>query len=100
MNGNEYYGIKKLGLAIDKVEKCLFGVVVSFLLLFLLIGPFLLFSEYGGLTQANPVLNGNVEMSFLLQKKIYGDTATQGLYVGVAPEEARSLQRRMDEYNQ
>lgn len=50
MNGNEYYGIKKLGLAIDKVEKCLFGVVVSFLLLFLLIGPFILFSEYGGLT--------------------------------------------------
>jgi hypothetical protein len=76
MNGNEYYGIKKLGLAIDKVEKCLFGVVVSFLLLFLLIGPFVLFSEYGGLTQANPVLNGNIEMSFLIEKKVFGNATT------------------------
>jgi hypothetical protein len=83
MNGNEYYGIKKLGLAIDKVEKCLFGVVVSFLLLFLLIGPFVLFSEYGGLTQANPVLNGNIEMSFLIEKKVFGNATTQGLFVGL-----------------
>lgn len=59
-NGNRYYGEKRLGLATDKCEKCLFGCTITGLLLFLLVGPFLIFSEYGGLTAANPVLNGEL----------------------------------------
>jgi hypothetical protein len=35
----------------------------------LLIGPFVLFSEYGGLTQPNPVLNADFELSFHIEKE-------------------------------
>lgn len=42
---------------------------MSFGLLFLLIGPFILFSEYGGLTQPNPVLNAEFDISFFVQKE-------------------------------
>lgn len=67
-NGNQYYGVKKLGSQIDKLEKVIFGWTITTALLFLLIGPFILFSEYGGLTQANPVLNAEFELSFHVTK--------------------------------
>jgi hypothetical protein len=63
-NGNRFYGIKVLGAPTEKCEKCLTGVLISAILLFLLAGPLLLFSEYGGLTQTNPVLNAQFDISF------------------------------------
>jgi len=61
-------------LPIEFVEKCTFGVTVSFALLFLLIGPFILFSEWGGLTQPNPVLNADFELSFFVEKTQFAFT--------------------------
>lgn len=42
----------------------------------MLIGPFILFSEYGGLTQANPVLNADFELSFYVTKTQFADMTT------------------------
>ena len=49
---------RPLGMQTDRVEKCIFGVFISSLLLFFLVGPFILFSEYGGFVTNNPVLSG------------------------------------------
>lgn len=37
-------------------------------------------------------------MGLLIEKKVYGNTTTQGLYVGVSPEEARLYQNDVDAY--
>jgi hypothetical protein len=45
-------------------------------LLFLLIGPFFFFSDYGGLTQLNPVLEADLSVQFLLNKTMYSNNGT------------------------
>lgn len=55
-NGNWYYTTKQIGIQTDRIEKCTTGLLISALFLVLLAGPLLLFSEYGGLTQANPII--------------------------------------------
>ena len=57
---NRYYGIKVLGMRIDRIEKCISGVLISFIMMFMLVGPFILFSEYGGLVATNPALDGSL----------------------------------------
>ena len=96
-NGNEYYGVKKLGSQIDIIEKCTFGVTVSFGLLFLLIGPFILFSEYGGLTQPNPVLNADFELSFHIEKTEFAFMNTGRPDTSVDLRNPKEVQRIKDE---
>jgi hypothetical protein len=46
--------------------------------MFLLVGPFLIFSEFGGLTQPNPVLKANFELSFVVNKTMYTNITAGG----------------------
>lgn len=46
---NAFYLTKKLGSKTDPMDKFV-GTLLTFIVFFLLIAPFLLFSEYGGLT--------------------------------------------------
>ena len=82
-NGNRYYAEKKFGGQTDKVEKCTTGVLISAVLMFLLIGPFLIFSEYGGLTSANPVLRADMSMSLFMNKTIFLNATNQRMMVGL-----------------
>jgi len=82
-NGNRFYGEKVLGVKTDRCEKCMTGVLISSILLFLLVGPLLLFSEYGGLISPNPVLHGEFDVSFEVSKMVYTNTTTGELLTGL-----------------
>jgi hypothetical protein len=58
--GNTWYAIKPLGSVTPPADKFIFGSLISSIIFTFLIGPFILFSEYGGLVQSNPVTNANV----------------------------------------
>jgi len=47
--GNAFYGYKKIGVPTPKFDKCIFGVLVSSIIISLIAGPFIMFSDYGGL---------------------------------------------------
>jgi hypothetical protein len=66
ISGNYLARLKVLGSAQYAVDKCIFGVLFSFIMLGLMAGPFLLFSEYGGLIAPNPVLKADLKVSFLI----------------------------------
>ena len=69
-NGNISYAKKVFGAEADPMDKCIFGFLISMIMLGLLIGPFYLFSEYGGLIGPNPVLSANFEVSMVISKLI------------------------------
>lgn len=95
-NGNNYYAIKKFGGLTEKLDKCTFGVTILSILIFLLVGPMLLFSEYGGLTSANPVLNGELTASFLIQKAVYTDVNDHRMRPGLTEAEARKIEDEIE----
>lgn len=92
-NGNRWYGEKPLGMETDPTEKCLTGTLISTVLLFVLAGPLLLFSEYGGLISPNPVLSAQFEISLQINKTIYTNTTTGNLIMGLNATEALALQK-------
>jgi len=42
--------------------------------MFFLVGPFILFSEYGGMVATNPVISADVGISFEISKAVYTDS--------------------------
>lgn len=56
--GNRWYVIKDLGMQIEPVEKCIFGVLIASIVLFLVVGPFIIFSDFSPLVSYNEVLDG------------------------------------------
>jgi hypothetical protein len=54
-NGNVSYIRRILGEPITKLDKCIFGWLITSIVLLLLVGPFIFFSEIGGFTAPNPV---------------------------------------------
>lgn len=69
-NGNISYAKKVFGAEADPIDKCIFGTLFSLIILGLLIGPFILFSEYGNLIGANPVVSAELEVSLVISKTI------------------------------
>ena len=57
-NGNYSYAIKIFGDESDPVDKFIFGYLVTGILLTLLIGPFVFFSELGHFIVPNPAIKG------------------------------------------
>jgi hypothetical protein len=78
-NGNEWYKYKPLGLQIDKCEKCIFGTLISSIIIFFLIGPLLLFSEFSGLIQENPVVAAHIKLSLIIEKQVFVDPISHDL---------------------
>lgn len=60
MIGNRWYSIKTLGSPTPASDKFIFGSLISTIIFSFLIGPFILFSEYGGLIQPNPINSANI----------------------------------------
>lgn len=70
------------------MEKCIFGALFSTIVLTLIIGPFMLFSDIGGLTVENPVLNADIQVSFLLNKTVYINPDDFELITGLDKDDA------------
>lgn len=68
--GNRYYSFKILGSQTECLDKCIFGVLIASGLLFLLIGPFYIFSSISYLVDYNKVLQGTINLNFQVNKTI------------------------------
>jgi hypothetical protein len=53
--GNKFYTEKTLGSPAECLDKCIFGVLIASVILFLLIGPFILFSTSSPYVGFNPI---------------------------------------------
>lgn len=70
--GNNWYNLKPLGSAVTLDEKCIFGVLITSIILILIVGPLILFSNLmPGLVTFNPVLNADIQISLNMNKTIY-----------------------------
>ena len=69
-NGNVSYIRKILGEPIGGLDKCLFGWLITIIILTLLVGPFIFFSEIGGFTAPNPVQSASLQIEFVISKKL------------------------------
>lgn len=59
--GNNWYNEKPLGSAVTLDEKCIFGVLMTSIVLVLIVGPLILFSNLmPGLVTFNPVLSADI----------------------------------------
>ena len=52
------------------LDRCLMGFTFSGLVLLILIGPLILFSPMAGFIAPNPVLNGKMDVNFLITREI------------------------------
>lgn len=67
---NKFYRTKVLGAPTEPLDKCLFGWLISCVILGLLVGPLLFFSDAGGFVAPNPVHSGSVQLDFLIDKRL------------------------------
>ena len=58
--GNISYTYKVLGSPMTKLDKIIFGWLISVVILGMLIGPIYFFSDYGGFIAPNPVTAGAI----------------------------------------
>jgi len=69
-NGNVSYIRKVLGTETTKLDKFIFGWLIGGILLTLIVGPFIFFSDIGGFIQNNPVSGGDIKIDFVINKFI------------------------------
>jgi hypothetical protein len=68
--GNRYYTVKVLGSPTECLDKFIFGVLISSVLLFLLMGPFYLFSTWSPLVGFNPIVEGTFNLNLQINKTL------------------------------
>lgn len=68
--GNRWYTIKTLGSPTECFDKFIFGVLIGSGLLFLLIGPFYMFSTSSPLVANNPVIAGKFELNLQINTTV------------------------------
>jgi len=73
-NGNIGYFLKPIGSKMEFIDRCLLGYLFSILVLLILVGPLVLFSPMAGFIKPNPVLSGDIKVSFLITKEISNTT--------------------------
>jgi hypothetical protein len=73
-NGNIGYHLKPIGSKSDPADKYLLGYLFSMLVLVILVGPLVLFSPMAGFIKPNPVISGDIKVSFLITKEISNKT--------------------------
>jgi len=69
-NGNVSYTIRVLGAPTAMLDKCIFGVLISMVILFLLVGPLVFFSDIGGFVAPNPVLSADIQVALVMKKTL------------------------------
>ena len=69
-NGNVSYTKRILGSKILLLDRCIFGWLITTVILGVLIGPFYFFSDYGGFISPNPVKESQIDVAFIVNKTI------------------------------
>jgi len=69
-NGNVSYTRKVLGSPTALLDKCIFGVLISVVILFLLVGPLVFFSDIGGFVAPNPVQSADIQVALVINKTL------------------------------
>lgn len=77
-NGNVSYTTRVLGTATERLDKCIFGVLISTVILFLLVGPLVFFSDVGGFVAPNPVLSADIKVALVITKTLNSTLAPVG----------------------
>lgn len=68
--GNRWYTIKTMGSLTPCLDKFIFGILISSGLLFLLMGPFYLFSTWSPMVGFNPVVKGTFDLNIQINKTV------------------------------
>ena len=76
-NGNVSYTRRILGTRTPIMDKCIFGWIMTLVIMGVLVGPFYLFSDYGGFIQPNPVLKADISVAFIVNKTIIPNTLSR-----------------------
>jgi len=76
-NGNVSYTRRILGTRTPIMDKCIFGWIMTLVIMGVLVGPFYLFSDYGGFIQPNPVLKADISVAFIVNKTIIPNTLSK-----------------------
>lgn len=69
-NGNIWYTQKEIGIPTEPLDKCIFGVLFSIVVMLLLVGPMVIFSDLTGFVSINPVHESNVHFLFIIKKSL------------------------------
>jgi hypothetical protein len=69
-NGNVSYTTKVLGSPTPLLDKCIFGVAISVVILFLLVGPLVFFSDIGGFVAPNAVQSADIRIALVINKTL------------------------------
>lgn len=69
-NGNVSYTTRVLGTPTERFDKCIFGVLISVVILFLLVGPLVFFSDIGGFVAPNRVLSADIKVALVITKTL------------------------------
>ena len=77
---NNWYVMKKLGEPPEKVEKCVMGCLFSWIIMALVFGPFILFSESSPFVADNPVKHGAVALNFMVNKTMVINSINNKVY--------------------
>jgi piezo-type mechanosensitive ion channel component 1/2 len=78
-NGNFSYTTRVLGTPTERLDKCIFGVCISVIILFLLVGPLVFFSDVGGFVRPNPVRSADIEVALVITKTLNSSVALSPL---------------------
>lgn len=98
--GNRYYLEKVLGSPTGLFDKCLFGVSIASVVLFLLIGPFYIFSSYSPWVRENPVLSANIKLNLQINKTVYADIQNGRIYEHIPKGKAGRERHRRHEFEE
>ena len=71
---NTFYGEKILGAKAELLDKYLFGYGLTTIVVILLAGPLLFFSDAGGFIAPNPVHAASLSVFLVIKKRLNLDT--------------------------
>lgn len=75
--GNKWYVTKILGSPVEPMDKCIFGWLMTSIVLILIVGPLILFSNLmPGLVTENPVISADISIFLNMNQTLYSNTTS------------------------
>lgn len=68
---NKYYNEKQLGSPTEFQDKCIWGGLITSIIMFLIAGPFLLFSDLSPAIGINPVIDAKMDIALSINKTVH-----------------------------
>lgn len=70
------------------MEKCIWGYLISGVILALLVGPLYFFSDAGNFIQTNPVQTGTLSLDFVIQREL---SDSEMMHLAIDPNSSSSI---------